>query len=275
MPAPRAGDACAGLKVRSWRRQVALGAAQPLDSLRYRLNSRLHGREGDMMSDATPAVETGGAQKARVSPSADDPTGSPPIRKKSRWLWLALAALAAVAVIAVAWWALGAPDRQSPEYSLNQLTRAVKDGDWGGVQKYMDVDAVASRYVEAAFSSAMDGEPTDTASAHGGTGMGGGASGAASLEVMESTFVEQFREALQSSVEDGTLQIEEGGVASVLLGEAPAKLAGVAAEEASATVELPDGAGGTDDVVVVMKRAGDHWRIVALENIPDLLGSLR
>lgn len=232
------------------------------------------------MSDKMSAGASVDAQEPGASQAVEAPGSTKPIPKKSRRFSPPIAALAVIAVIAVIAGLVWVRYTQSPQYSLGQLASAAQNKDWDGVQKYMDVDAVASHFLDAALSNARGDDSADDDSADDDTrmgddtGMSGGTSGAGTTRTMGPAFIQRFRDALKKSIEDATLKSDAGGVSSVLLGKKPKSVTYVSKKEASATVEVPAGAGGTQDVTLRMQWADDHWRITALENVADLLGSL-
>lgn len=224
------------------------------------------------MSDGTP-VGREQDQQAGASQAAGSPSHAEPVPKKTQRPWLLLVALAVLALVAVVFGVLRAPRPESPEHALRQLSKAAENKDWGGVQKYMDVDAVATHYVDVALSNALGDDGADGAGAMaGGNAMGASSGGVGVGRTMKPVFVQRFRDSLKKRVEEGTLKADAGGVASVLRGKKPKRVSYVSRKEASASVEVPAGAGGTREVTLRMEWADDHWRIVALENIGELLG---
>jgi len=194
---------------------------------------------------------------------------------KPRWMTL-VAVLMAVVVVgigAVLWMRYA----QSPRRSLAGLSDAVQARDWDGVQRYVDVDGVASHFVDSALSTARGDDVSDAEDerAAGGDGaMSARPRKEKDAPSMKSVFVGKFREALRRSVEDATLSADAGGVSSVLLGGKVKQVTYASKADASVTMAVPDGVGGTQEITLRMRWAEDHWRIVALENVGDLLGSL-
>ncbi|MCE5204138.1 MAG: hypothetical protein ABFC80_08905 [Coriobacteriales bacterium] len=196
-----------------------------------------------------------------------DPESSRPDRKARRRLWF-LPVIVAVIVVGVALVGLqsGTRHRQSPEYSLEQMARAAQDGDWNGVQRYIDATAVANAFMDAMMSQAS-AEETNAAAGS----MSGAMTFERATEKMRKTFSAQFESALRDSVEK----------ASASDGDPPSGLAYVSGAEnvsyddqgqAIVTVRLANDGNETQDVRLRMKQTGDHWLIIAVEGTSDLLG---
>ena len=188
-----------------------------------------------------------------------------------------LAAVTLVAVTAAAFALLPSQEADSPEYSLSQMTKAVRDGDWGGVQRYMDTDAVAASFVDAALATALEDDSPDALTGNvGGMGGGGnapGSSGSGLAGTMRNVFVEQFGSAVKRSVE-ARGKTSTGEPSVLLLLDDPTSVEFVSQTEVLATVRVPTDDGGMQDVVIRMLRVDDHWRIMALENFADLMSSV-
>jgi len=189
---------------------------------------------------------------------------------------LLLAAAALLAAVAIAFSLLPSRDADSPKFSLDRMTEAIRNGDWDGVQKYMDIDAVAASFVDAALATALEGDSPDALTGNvGGMGGGGnapGSSGSGLAGTMKGVFTEQFRESVKQSVE-ARGKTSTGEPSSLLLLEDPTNVELVSETEAVATVNVSTD-DGTQDVVIRMIRVGDHWRIMALENFADLMSSV-
>jgi len=229
------------------------------------------------MVDRTPAAAAVDTQQSEVVTAAKPRTGGMGTPKKRSRLLVLITVLAIVVIGAVVGGLLWQQYLQSPRHALAQLAAATESQDWSGVQTYVDVDAVASNFVDAALSNAQ-GE--DAAGEEDERGAGEDSPMRAQprkerdTPSMKSAFVDQFGDALKQAVEDGTLNADAGGVSSVLLGEKVTDVAYVSETEAAVTMAVSDGAGRTRDIRLRMQKADDHWRIIALENIDDLLGSL-
>ena len=208
------------------------------------------------MSEETPVAAVDSPHEAMA---AEDPVGSQPIAGKPKRFWLLLlAALAALAVVAVAVAVLvlvRGSDTRTPQYSLEQMANAARNKDWDGVQKYIDVDAVTSTFVDAVLSSAFGADTSGT--------VGAGST-------MKPKAVQQIKDSLKRRVVD-TSGVETGDLSGVLYVDKPKTVTTVSEDEVLVTVEVPVSAGGTRDVRLRMKWAGDHWRIVAFDNATELL----
>jgi hypothetical protein len=184
------------------------------------------------------------------------------------WIGVALVTVAGVAVAGVA---LGGRYADSPERSLESLAAAVRAEDWDGVQTYFDAEAVGSAFAKAAIASAMstaDGTEEDASSAHDDS-RGSEATGEGATSRMEATFTDNFVEPLQSAVESGIPE-GSGGLAGVLLAGSAKKVTYVNDSEAEVTVVVPADEDATEEVLLTMVRADDHWQIIELTQISDL-----
>lgn len=206
------------------------------------------------MSEETPVTAVDPPYEATPR---EDAVGSRPVAAKPRRFLLLLLALAAVAVVAVAGALLRVNDTHAPQYSLEQMAKAAQNKDWDGVQKYIDVDAVASTFVDAALSKAFGVDTSGTA----GPGVG-----------MKPAAVQMIEDSLKNSVVNPS-GASIGRLSGVLFMEKAKSVTSVGENEALVTVEIPVSASETRDVVLRMARADDHWRITAFENaaeLPDL-----
>jgi hypothetical protein len=203
---------------------------------------------GDIVTEEAPVAAVDAAPQAMA---CEAPVGSQPIPAKPR-RFLPLAALAVVAVLAAVGALLWVDYTHTPQYSLGQMARAAQNKDWDGVQKYVDVDAVASAFVDVAISKAF-GEDTSGASA-----LGAG---------MKPTAIRQFKDSLKNSVENAT-STKTAGLSGVLFVTKPSSVTYVSNEEALVTVEVPSF--GDQSVRLRMTWADDHWRITAFESAADL-----
>lgn len=192
---------------------------------------------------------------------------------KRRWLLISGAVVMIVAAAAVAVFA--GPrvlvDTKTPDYSLGQLAAAARSRDWAGVQKYVDIDSVASLYVDQLLTNAMGGESESSAP----NPMGGSAhretpSTKSGSSAMKDTFVRQFGQSLQQGVEGGALTPGEG-ISGVLLAGKAKSVKYVGADEAQVTLELSGDEGESIEVGALMARTDDYWRIVALDEVSNLL----
>jgi len=190
---------------------------------------------------------------------------------------LLLAAVALVALAAVAFALLQTPDAGTPGGSLSQMTKAIRSGDWGRVQRYIDVEAVAAFFVDTTLANAMGGDSPDGLTGNvggmGGAGNAPGSSGSGLAGTMKDVFVGRFKESVKQTVE-ARGKTSTGEPSALLLIENPTSVEYVGDNEALATVQVPTDDGDTQEVVVRMIRDGDHWRIMALENFADLMSSV-
>jgi hypothetical protein len=205
------------------------------------------------MSEETPVAAVDSPHEAMPS---EDPVGSQPIAGKSKRFWLLLLAALAVVAVAVAVLVLvRGSDTRTPQYSLEQMANAARNKDWDGVQKYIDVDAVTSTFVDAAISNAFGADTSGTVGAD---------------SAMKPKAIQQIKDSLKRRVED-TSGVGTGDLSEVLYVDKPTSVTYVSEDEALVTVEVPVSAGGTRDIRLRMKRTDDHWRIAAFENAAELL----
>lgn len=200
-----------------------------------------------------------------------------PVSGKLRRYMILIAALVLMVAIGVGAVAASARYKESPRHSLAQLTVAVTDKDWSGVERYIDVDAVASSYMDALLTNAQGDAAAEASATLGREGVednGGGMDGDESGTTMNPVFLQLFRDSLRKAVESGSLSSDAGGLASVLLGKKAKDVEYESADVALVTVEVPSATGDTQVITLRMKRAGGLWRITAVANLDDLLGPL-
>ncbi len=200
-----------------------------------------------------------------------------PVPGRLRRYMVLVAALVLAVAIGVGAVVASARYKESPRYSLAQLTVAVTSKDWAGVERYMDVDAVASNYMEALLTTAQGdaaAEATATLGREGVKDNDDGMGGGKAVADMNPVFLQRFRDSLRKGVESGSFKSDAGGIASVLLGKRPKDVDYESADVTRVTVEVPAAAGDTQVITLRMERDGDLWRITAVENLDDLLGPL-
>lgn len=185
-----------------------------------------------------------------------------------------------IAAVGVGVMVVVTPNEESPRRSLTRLTEAVEGKDWNGVQRYIDVDAVASNYMATLLANAQGDAAAEASATLGREGVkdndtGMGDSGADSGgTTMNPVFNELFKDSLRKGVESGSLRSDAGGIASVLLGKKPKDIDYESADVALVTVEVPAAAGATRVITLRMERVGGLWRITSVANLDDLLGPL-
>lgn len=206
-----------------------------------------------------------------VSDAGDSRSDSAP-HKFRRWLLVAALAVGLIGLISGLFWFRFTT---TPQYSYRQLSGSARRGDWVGVQRYLDAESVASSYVDALLSNAASGSADAAArpSTMGGRAGGSKAPGAASGSEMKISFAKRFEASLKQSVEDSALK-DRGGISSVLIAGRPGRVTFVSEDVATVAVEVPEGDDADPDAQLTMQRVDDHWRVMAVSNIDDLLGSL-
>lgn len=150
---------------------------------------------------------------------------------------------------------------RSPAYSLGQLANAVQHKNWEGVQKYVDVDSVMGTAVDAAMRKALE---QDTS--------GFGALAAGLAQTMKPALIQQAKEGFKKSVEEGSSSATDTASFSDYFSAKRIKSTTYVGEEAIVTVAVPGESGKEFDLQLRMKRNGNYWRVIAIDNILDLPG---
>jgi hypothetical protein len=176
-----------------------------------------------------------------------------------------LAVVAAVVLLAAAiGGVLWIEFTRSPAYSVARLGNAIQNKDWNGVQKYVDVDAVVGQAVDVAVSKAVGGDT--------------GILGELGSQVASSTkpvLAAEAKTLLKQGVEQGlgsVLPNQDVLVSSFVLTQV--KSTTYVANEARVTVEVPLKTGAPFELKLRMRRVDDHWRVVAIENVGDVVGAV-
>ena len=174
---------------------------------------------------------------------------------------LALIAILLLAGIGAAvWWI---DFTHSPAYSIGQLAEAVQRRDWDGVQKYVDIDSVVRQAVDAAVSTAVKQDTSGLAALAAGV-----------AQFTKPALVAQTKQTLRTSVEQGQSTLTTDSISLVgFFAINQVKSVTYVGGDALATVELPLARGKPLELKLRMKRVGDHWRVIAIDNILELLGS--
>ena len=193
------------------------------------------------------------------------------IHMKRWWLWTLV--VVGVIVIAGAGFYLSGRHADSPVRSLEALAEATRAKDWAAVETYFDATTVATDLAESKITAATTEPPGGETETEPSTSPHEDTRGAAESEAqlmgrMAATYIENYRQAIQRSVEAG---IEPGatGVEGLLLAGEASDVEYVSDTEARVTVEVPADEGGTLEIVATMVRVGDHWQIIALETVDE------
>ena len=206
------------------------------------------------MSAGTPAVFEEPARGA--PPEAARGTAGRARRSRAPLIvtLVMLGALLAAGVAAGVWWL---EFTRSPAYSVGQIADAVRQGDWNGVQRYVDVASVVGQAVDAAV----------------GRSAGGVVAGLA--ESAKPALVRQAKESLRLSVErGGTSPTQRSAAFSSYVAAVQVASVRYVGDEALVTLAVPGGAGKVLDLKLRMRRAGDHWRVTRIDDVLDLPGVL-
>jgi hypothetical protein len=209
--------------------------------------------------DSGESISTrGGAPEADRWPAAVQPLRSP--RRKTLGVILAVAAVVLVLGGSVGgrlWWRSGVA---SPSHSLVQLATAAQHRNWSGVQKYADLDALIGQYMTVAAAKAA-----------GPDSAGMGLMLATMMADSKSGMVREFKDRLRASVEStSNASKSKGKVAAGAFGTKSIKSEIVSGDRAFVVVEASDPTGAKYDVELKMRRVGDHWRVVAIENLESI-----
>ncbi len=193
------------------------------------------------------------------------------ILMKRWWFWALV--VAGVIVIAGAGLYLTGRHADSPVRSLEALAEATRAKDWAAVETYFDATAVATDLAESKIIAATTEPPGGEAETESSTSPHEDTRGAAESEEqlmgrMAATYIENYRQTIQRSVEAG---IESGatGVEGLLLAGEASDVEYVSDAEARVTVDVPADGGGTLEIIATMVQAGDHWQIIALETVDE------
>lgn len=201
-----------------------------------------------------------GIENTQVAPGSTGDSVQPavhPVRRKP-WIFVAIALSMVVIMLVGAgiWWR---NYTTSPGYSLGQLAKSVENKDWDGVQKYVDIEAVVGQVIDVAVSKAVEEDDS-----------GFGAFAAGFAQSMKPGLVQQAKDELRKSIEDGSVSSKGDESLRSYFSAEKVKSVTRIGDEALVTVEVPDG-DKTLDLKLKMKRVDDFWRIIAIENIEDLL----
>lgn len=200
-----------------------------------------------------------------------DPEGAPVLEqsdtagasaKKSRGRLVVALMVAGVLLIAVVGGLVWMNYTRSPAYSLGLLASAAQNRDWDSVQKYVDVEAIVGKAVDAALGKTLK---EDTS--------GLGALGAELAQSTKPALVQQAKEVLRQSIERGAgaiLPNRSWLVSSFVVKQV--RSVTYIGDEALVTVEVPLKPGAPFELKLKMKRVDDFWRVVAIENILDFPG---
>jgi len=174
-----------------------------------------------------------------------------PTRRLRTRLWASLIVVLALLAVAGAAWI----NYTSPRYSVGQLARAAADGDWDGVQKYVDVEAVVSHRVDAA-----------TMGTFGGGDSWLGAVGAKLAESAKPGLTQGASNLLRTGIEMGPDRPNAAVDLAGLFALKSVKSVTYAGDQALVTVAAPYGKERTIDVTLRMKRVDNFWRVIAVED---------
>jgi len=223
-------------------------------------------------------ASTVGGDPVGGDPADTAPATVEPGKPKSPFAAMAIVLVFLLVVVAGAGaWFFGFT--RSPAYSLGELAKAGQARDMDGVQKYLDIDAVIDQLLDIAISKVLaeSGEADPSA--------------AGMIEMMKPMLAEQLKEEIRKSIEEGkgaggsgtglvtnlfALTGGPGGAQKAgpitnlfVLGKA--KTTGRTGNEALLTIGIKDRKGKPLDLTLRMKRTGNHWQVIAIENAEELL----
>ena len=155
----------------------------------------------------------------------------------------------------------------TPQYSLARMTVAVSNGDWEGFLEYVDIDRLTEGFVDAAISKVTEQflkEEGDNPFAALGLGV---------LQGMKPTMISEAKKSFKEAV-IGKGEVESAEAASAsFLTDLPVEMS-ASGGNALITYAGTDDKGKPVDVVVRIERDGEVWRLVAFDNVEELLGEL-
>lgn len=180
-------------------------------------------------------------------------------RRGSGGIALVIIMLLIVGLVAGLWWY-----STTPRFALTRLAQSAQGGDWEGVRRYMEVDAVADDIVDSAIEQAL----ADRESQIGQLGLLGEGLAAGIAEAMKPQLAEEVRAQMREQVEaqEGSARTWFG---AIVVGADPESL-DVQNGEARAVVVLPY-RGQRVRLDLGMQRADGRWRVVTLNNAAELV----
>lgn len=193
-----------------------------------------------------------------------DTAAEHPSRRRRGGLIALIVILALVVAAAVFWmWYT-----TTPQYAITRLAQNAQAGNWEGVQRYMDTDAIANDIVDAALEQAL----ADREGQLGQLGLLGEQLAEGIIESMRPRLVDEVREQMREQVQaqDGDAR---GWLGSIVVGGNPERLQRDG-NEARAVVQVPY-RGRQVDLDLGMIRQDDQWRVVQLNNAPELVEEFR
>jgi len=177
--------------------------------------------------------------------------------RKRTVLFASLIVVLALLVVAGAVWRYSYI--RSPKYSLNQLAQKAAAKDWDGVQKYVDFDAVVSHEVDATTTALVGGSDTWY-----------GAIAAGVAEWAKPTLTRGTKYVMRTGIEMGPDRPETAVELTGLYAAMSVKTVTYEGGQALVTVEAHYGDERTIDFTLRMKRVDDFWRVIAVEDFPEL-----
>lgn len=168
----------------------------------------------------------------------------------------AMIALITVATLGVWQWT---EYSRSPQYSLARLLLAANEGDWAEVQVYLDIGAVTDEVADRIVEREVDTQ--------------GPFAGLMEqlADAAKPAVAKQVEERLRATVESRARRNGAREYFAALWTTRNAKRTVLRGGAERVTVSVSY-RGRRYDFVLRMKRAGPVWRVVAVENLPALLG---
>ena len=176
---------------------------------------------------------------------------------------LAIVLLLIAGLVAGLWWY-----STTPRFALTRLAQSAQGGDWEGVRRYMEVDAVADDIVDTAIEQALAERQGEI----GRLGLLGEGLASGIAEAMRPRLGEEVRTQMRERVEaqEGTVRRWLG---AAVVGANPESL-DIQDDEARAVVVLPY-RGQRVRLDLGMQRADGQWRVMTLNNAAELVEQYR
>lgn len=186
-----------------------------------------------------------------------------------------LIVLVVIVVLAGAFFGYRYYRSRQPDWSLRALVAACQQRDMTTARQYLDTNAIASRAVDDLTGLALPGANNGN---NEGVGQVLGALGAGLARMVKPNLSKEFDKTVEQAVVTGKL-------AFLRLGDGPPPARAVAGGanlfpgaqtrqdglvHMAMTYLPPDGDPGIL-LDVVMEEAGDHWRVIAIGNLKDVL----
>lgn len=202
--------------------------------------------------------ETDPMPSAADEPSIERVTNETAPSSQQGHVKLIIIGVVLIAILGAVWWCVSYT--RSPQYALDQMARAARNGDWTGVSRYLDVESVTADAVDAAIAATF-----------------AGAQSRAVTSVIRPAYERVARPSLSEGFEAALL----AGIAEEPMAESPTifmapRLASdpvsVEVDGESAVVVLGSEAAADTSLTLAMTRSADGiWRVTGWTNAAEVL----